>query len=100
MLSGVHQKFYDAARNGRVDIGLHFHGFEGKKFRPAFHRVIGLHGNAADYAGRWSGHLAGIGGIGLWMGALNDSQRPIAGSGIGAAASAPDTVMTVVVWCR
>ena len=28
------------------------------------------------------------------------SQRPIAGSGIGAAAAAPDTLMALALWCR
>src|SRR5260370_37769490 len=65
MLSGGHENFHDAAGNGRIDIGLHFHGFESEKFCAAFHRVIGLRGDAADYAGSWGRDLAGIGGGGV-----------------------------------
>src|SRR5260370_35428984 len=69
MLPGSHKDLHDESRNGRIDIGLHFHGFESEKFCAAFHCMIRLHGDTTDDPRGWSGHLAGIGGGGLWVGA-------------------------------
>ncbi len=77
MLAGGYENFHDAAGNGRIDIGLHFHGFESEKFGAAFHRVIRLHGDTADDAGSRSGYVARIGGIGFGMRALDDAQGAI-----------------------
>src|SRR5260370_17051265 len=65
MLPGSHKDLHDESRNGSIDIGLHFHGFESEKFCAAFHCMIRLHGDTTDDPRGWSGHLAGIGGGGL-----------------------------------
>src|SRR5580704_8638274 len=72
------EDFSDAAGNRGVDVGLHFHGFESEKLCAAFYGLIGLDGDAGDYAGGGSADLAGIGGIGFWMRALDDAEGAIA----------------------
>src|SRR5580704_2408728 len=40
--------------------------------------MVRLHSDAADYAGRRSGYLPGIGGIGFRVGAFHDAQCAVA----------------------
>ena len=71
VLSVRDEEFGDFPGNCRVDIGLHLHGFEREEFCAAFDGLIGLHGDAGDDAGGGRADLAGIGGVGLGMGALD-----------------------------
>src|SRR5580704_10237147 len=72
------EDFGDAAGNCGVEVGLHFHGFEGEEFCAALYGLIGLDGDAGDYAGGGSADLPGLGGIGFGMGALDDAEGAIA----------------------
>ena len=78
MLAVSDQEFGDATGNGGVNVGLHFHGFEGEEFRAALDGLIGLDSNAGDYARGGCADLARLGGIGFGMGALDDAEGAIA----------------------
>src|ERR1700730_8500051 len=72
------EDFGDATGNCGVNVGLHLHGFEGEKFCAALYGLVGLDGDPGDYARCGSADLAGIGGIGFGMGALDDAEGAVA----------------------
>src|SRR5580704_11645399 len=72
------QKFGDATGNGGVNVGLHFHGFEGEELCATLDGLIGLDGDAGDYACGGCADLARLGGVGFGMGALDDAEGAIA----------------------
>jgi len=78
MLAVSDQEFGDATRNGGVNVGLHFHGFEGEELCAALDSLIGLNSHAGDYACSGRADLARLGGVGFGMGALDDAEGAIA----------------------
>ncbi len=78
MLARRDQQLSDSAGDGCVDVGLHLHGFEGEQFGAALDGMVGLHGDAGNYAGGRRWNLPGIGGVGFGVSALDYAQCAIA----------------------
>src|SRR5258706_9970225 len=80
MLPWCHVEFRDAPGYRRINVRLHLHGFQCQKFNTPLDGMVNLHRDSADEAGGWSAPFTGVFGVGLWMAALNDTQRAIAHS--------------------
>ena len=78
VLAVCDEEFGDATGNGGVNVGLHFHGFEGEELCAALDSLIGLDSNAGDHARSGSADLARLGGVGFGMGALDDAEGAVA----------------------
>src|SRR5260370_41660543 len=100
MLAGGHENFRDAAGNGRIDIGLHFHGFESEKFCAAFHDMVHLHGDAADHARRRRRDLPWIGRSGPRVSALHPPKRAIANADFAGLAGPFEKERARAIWKR
>jgi len=74
VLPGHYQQLADAARNRRINVGLHLDGFQCQKFSTKLHRMVHLHGDATDETRGGRADLPRIFGIRLGVAALDDSQ--------------------------